>query len=1168
MGTINFPLANSNNLNSATAIALGNVLFPVNFGATGINRLVTDAAVTISGNGFSSATAALQPVGAPGLLVGANIAFILPPGAYASLFITTIATITSATAGTLTATPPTNASGCQCVIWVDDTVALQACADALLPGQVMDGGNLSYFTSGFVPPNNVSIQNIQLYVYPNVPSLWVNYPSVMQLKGSGIFLDGTVTPAENVSFRNVRVNGLRTFQKDWYQDSGGGRACVTLIGTQANTSIQNISFDHDCVFSYGFSDGLTVACYIGTPPTNDLLSSADGIFFDGKLLYNRRSGSQIQGALNVKLGPNHDISCNGVNITGCLLPRTWLPAGGTPETPVLEGDMGEQYAGGINPGAASPTLINWDGSTCVITQGDVIYWPLQVGNPYINLTHNPQLAAPIGFRLDNGQWFITTCLGVSNSGTAWSSGTGYVAGNLAEYSGVLYRAILNGTNHQPDISPTYWAVCAIITLGTNPSSNATNQNWQMGGVYGLGVLFEPFNIGNSLRHVRITGGRAIGNASAGYSEDENFRNSFGNSIFASNYIPGGPMSLTGNTFDSGQNLPNAWGYEPSYNAFRAGVSNVLGAQPVFDGIEITGCTFAGTVQCIEMDHFKLVGGKCDLKNLPYTGTVPAWSGSRDYSLSTEVVLYAGLIWQAAETATGNVAQVPQFGSTYWTFSLAPALFIQCRYHDCIGVETIPPYISPYSQYQFQVEFGLLTSVAVNLSGGVYTATCTFPHPHLLQPGQRVQFHSNGSDLVAGYDNLDLSVATVPTPTTLTVDVTSVPGVTTTGSPFTGASIVFIAQDYNQGPFNPLSNQITLPNGGGLFTSFGQAGVQLLQRWLQQIFFEGNQGTVFSLLSGNSPLPVDIAFLNWVGLAIGGLFSPLGTLHVRGPNNSESGPTATVVTVEETAVQGSNYPQRWITSGAATPYAAISPGSGRFLGPGIGLIASPFSYLLWFSGPPTGSPLAFPGQPAGTPPTGSVGIDYAGGTIWVFQAGVWSELVGLPGGNAVISGYLQVGHNSGGSGTPGDIASRNSATTGAYYFGDSSGDYLSFDGTIFNLAGGALRLVGNRLYFGSGTGLYLEFDGTNFNLVGAPLKLPTAPLDKGQGGTGLTATGADGNVLTAASGLWISAPPGGLPNVGPGAGTYTVGNRITPVTGNLGTITLDNQGRVTAVQQAT
>jgi hypothetical protein len=38
-------------------------------------------------------------------------------------------------------------------------------------------------------------------------------------------------------------------------------------------------------------------------------------------------------------------------------------------------------------------------------------------------------------------------------------------------------------------------------------------------------------------------------------------------------------------------------------------------------------------------------------------------------------------------------------------------------------------------------------------------------------------------------------------------------------------------------------------------------------------------------------------------------------------------------------------------------------------------------------------------------------------------------------------------------------------------------------------------------------------------------------------------------------------------VGPGAGTYVVGAKLTPA-GQNGTITIDDQGRVTAVQQAT
>lgn len=41
----------------------------------------------------------------------------------------------------------------------------------------------------------------------------------------------------------------------------------------------------------------------------------------------------------------------------------------------------------------------------------------------------------------------------------------------------------------------------------------------------------------------------------------------------------------------------------------------------------------------------------------------------------------------------------------------------------------------------------------------------------------------------------------------------------------------------------------------------------------------------------------------------------------------------------------------------------------------------------------------------------------------------------------------------------------------------------------------------------------------------------------------------------------------LPSVGPGAALYTVGGPVTPVTGQVGQITLDAQGRVQGVQQA-
>jgi hypothetical protein len=43
------------------------------------------------------------------------------------------------------------------------------------------------------------------------------------------------------------------------------------------------------------------------------------------------------------------------------------------------------------------------------------------------------------------------------SGPAWSGSTVYVVGNIVQYAGVGYIALISATGHQPDVSPTYWA---------------------------------------------------------------------------------------------------------------------------------------------------------------------------------------------------------------------------------------------------------------------------------------------------------------------------------------------------------------------------------------------------------------------------------------------------------------------------------------------------------------------------------------------------------------------------------------------------------------------------------------------------------------------------------------------------------------------------------------
>lgn len=95
------------------------------------------------------------------------------------------------------------------------------------------------------------------------------------------------------------------------------------------------------------------------------------------------------------------------------------------------------------------------------------------------------------------------------------------------------------------------------------------------------------------------------------------------------------------------------------------------------------------------------------------------------------------------------------------------------------------------------------------------------------------------------------------------------------------------------------------------------------------------------------------------------------------------------------------------------------------------------------------------------------------------------------GGAGIAGSLCVG---------GAVYAGAGSTAGSYYFGNTGGKYLNYDGTNFNLIGGTLLAQGDiwayraaasatgYYFFGSSGSKYLNYDGTNFNLVGGPLTL--------------------------------------------------------------------------------
>ncbi len=152
------------------------------------------------------------------------------------------------------------------------------------------------------------------------------------------------------------------------------------------------------------------------------------------------------------------------------------------------------------------------------------------------------------------------------------------------------------------------------------------------------------------------------------------------------------------------------------------------------------------------------------------------------------------------------------------------------------------------------------------------------------------------------------------------------------------------------------------------------------------------------------------------------------------------------------------------------------------------------------------------------------------------------------GNALVTGYLRVGANSGGSGVAGDIVARRSSNTGAYYFGDSSSNYLYFDGTNYQFgnAGLYVKTDGN---VGIGTSapqekLQIFKDGTPAE-GSFGLSILSASLDS-ELALGASASGDYSYIQSFSDGVsWTNRPLTLQPNGGNvGIGTTAPGNLLT------------------------
>jgi hypothetical protein len=125
----------------------------------------------------------------------------------------------------------------------------------------------------------------------------------------------------------------------------------------------------------------------------------------------------------------------------------------------------------------------------------------------------------------------------------------------------------------------------------------------------------------------------------------------------------------------------------------------------------------------------------------------------------------------------------------------------------------------------------------------------------------------------------------------------------------------------------------------------------------------------------------------------------------------------------------------VAIGAVTAYQ-FNPGTALFNNQGTITLGSPSTYAIQIA--------------AASSVKMSIGVD--GTRAYIQSWGLQPLFLNNQGNPVQVGSYFAVGSNyAGGSRNDGDIVSRRSATTGVYYFGDSTGTYLYFDGTNFNFS---------------------------------------------------------------------------------------------------------------------
>jgi len=178
----------------------------------------------------------------------------------------------------------------------DDTHALQAVIDQLLPGAVLDGGEQEYVVTRLLLKSELTLQNFRFRAKGTATPL-----------DSVLTIDGNALTARDIVIRNVHIDGNRAAQTNLRSEEDGGRDGIRIVGKAERLLLTNCSAIN-CA-----TDGLKIFSHRSLSHDDATLNFRDIFVSNCRFLNNRRHGASGDSLKNVYF-TDCEFSGNGVDL--------------------------------------------------------------------------------------------------------------------------------------------------------------------------------------------------------------------------------------------------------------------------------------------------------------------------------------------------------------------------------------------------------------------------------------------------------------------------------------------------------------------------------------------------------------------------------------------------------------------------------------------------------------------------------------------------------------------------------------------------------------------------------------------------------------------------------------------------------------------------------------